>query len=208
LEAERPGPGDYTPGMREEIEAMGEDTFIALHGYMIGAHPGSPESCNCKLSGEENNDFHINLVERRTDRLTQSVVVEMTPKVRAMHRNWTLAALHSLLDESNPPYVRVSSFLLLEYRTLKRFRGRIGAVAAFWVSGSGLAYKQVQAEIEQLTDRALLTAASFSEQEVHNAAVDAKVESMAQAVRTYLHEAAGSPGHVQDAISAAAAPRK
>jgi hypothetical protein len=109
--------------MREEIEAMGEDTFIALHGYMIGAHPGSPETCNCKLSGEENNDFHINLVEQRTDRLIQSVVVEMTPKVRAMHSNWTLAALHNLLDETNPPYVRVSGFLLLDTEHINKNGG-------------------------------------------------------------------------------------
>src|SRR5262245_23127285 len=60
LEAERPS--HYTPGMREEIEEMGEDTFVALHGFMIGVHSGSPETCNCKLSGEGDNDFHINLV--------------------------------------------------------------------------------------------------------------------------------------------------
>lgn len=51
LESERPGPGEYTPGDRKSIEEMGEDTFVALNGYMIGAHPGSPETCNCKLSG-------------------------------------------------------------------------------------------------------------------------------------------------------------
>jgi hypothetical protein len=57
---------------------------------------------------------------------------------------------------------------------LTRFPGRIGPVAALWVSGSGLAYKKVRAEIEQLTGRTLLTAASFTEQEVRGAAADAK----------------------------------
>lgn len=85
---------------------------------------------------------------------------------------------------------------------LIRFRGRIGPVAAFWVSGSGLAYKRVRAEIEQLTGHALLTAASFSEDEVRSAAADAKVESMVEAVQTYLHEAAdSSPERVQDTTS-------
>lgn len=66
---------------------------------------------------------------------------------------------------------------------LKRFRGRIGAVAAFWVSGSGHAYKTVSAEIEQLTGRALLATASFSEREVGTGAADTKLETMAQALR-------------------------
>jgi hypothetical protein len=123
LEAERPGPGGYTPSMRQEIEEMGEDTFVALHGYMIGAHPGSPETANCKLSGEENNDFHINLVERKTDRLTNSVVVEMTPKIRRGHPNWTLSVLHGLLDETNPPYVRVSGFLMLDTEHINKSGG-------------------------------------------------------------------------------------
>jgi hypothetical protein len=123
LESERPGPGEYIPGDRKAIEEMGEDTFVALNGFMIGAHPGSPETCNCKLSGEPNNDFHINLVERKTDRLTDSVVVEMTPKMRKMNPSWTLTNLQNLLDETNPPYVRVSGLLLLDTEHISQSGG-------------------------------------------------------------------------------------
>jgi len=123
LETERPGPGEYTPGDRTEIEELGEDTYVALAGYMIGAHPGSPETCNCKLSGEPNNDFHITLVERKTDRLTDSVVLEMTPKMRQTKPAWTLPKLHALLNDSNPPYVRVSGYLMLDTEHISRSGG-------------------------------------------------------------------------------------
>jgi hypothetical protein len=123
LETERPGPGEYTPGDRKEIEDLGEDTYVALAGFLIGAHPGSPETCNCKLSGESNNDFHINLVERKTDRLTDSIVVEMTPKIRPANPAWTLVKLQGLLKPSNPPYVRISGYLLLDTEHISRSGG-------------------------------------------------------------------------------------
>jgi hypothetical protein len=121
LETERPS--DYTPGDREEIEHMGEDTYVALNGYMIGAHPGGPETCNCKLSGEANNDFHINLVDQKGEKFTDSVVVEMTPKIRTTHPNWTLANLQNILDDRDPPYVRVTGMLLLDTEHIHRSGG-------------------------------------------------------------------------------------
>lgn len=73
---------------------------------------------------------------------------------------------------------------------LAQVRGRIGPAAAFWVSGSGNAYKTVAAEIEQLTGRALLATASLGQREVGTAAADAKLETMAQALRTRPRQAA------------------
>lgn len=142
LEVERPGPADYMPGDRTEIEQLGEDTFIALNGFLIGAHSGSPETCNCKLSGEENNDYHLNVVERKTDRLTASVVTEMTPKLRLTKSAWTLAKLQALLNATNPTYVRVSGYLLLDTEHLSGNGGprlsvwEIHPVTRFQVCGS------------------------------------------------------------------------
>jgi hypothetical protein len=123
LEEERPS--RWTEGQaRGEVEAMGEDTPVTLAGYMIGAHPGSPESCNCKLPGEPNNDYHINLVERPTDRLWNSIVVEMTPKMRATVPQWTLEKLDGLItDINNPPLVRVSGYLLFDSEHVSRSGG-------------------------------------------------------------------------------------
>ncbi len=122
LEEERPA--HWTPGQeRTEVEGMGEDTPVALTGYMIGAHPGSPETCNCKLTGLEDNDFHINIVERPTDRMRDSIVVEMTPRIRAQHPGWTLPKLHSLLQSNTPAYVKVTGYLLFDSEHASRSGG-------------------------------------------------------------------------------------
>lgn len=73
---------------------------------------------------------------------------------------------------------------------LMRFRGRIGAVAAFWVSGSGARYSGVPAEIENLTGRALLATAHFGAREVDSAAADAKLNEIARALGTPQSNAA------------------
>lgn len=123
LEEERPS--QWTENQnRSEVEAQGEDTPVSLASYMIGAHPGSPETCNCKLSGETNNDFHINLVERPTDRLWDSIVVEMTPRIRSSVPQWTLQTLQNLItDVNNPPLVRVSGYLLFDSEHVSRSGG-------------------------------------------------------------------------------------
>jgi hypothetical protein len=66
---------------------------------------------------------------------------------------------------------------------LTRFRGRIGPVAAFWVSGSGLTYRAMSAEIERLTGRAPLATANFAEREVGTGIAEPKLEALAQALR-------------------------
>lgn len=76
---------------------------------------------------------------------------------------------------------------------LMRFRGRIGHVAAFWVSGSGQAYNGVSAEIEQLTGHVPLATASIGEREVHDDTAGAKLEAMARAIRVRLADAAAGP---------------
>ncbi len=100
---------------------MGEDTPVVLAGYMIGAHAGSPETCNCKLAGEENNDYHINIVEQADGGMTDSIVAEMTPKLRTKTPGWTLDALHSL--PGSPPLVRVSGYLLFDSEHASRSGG-------------------------------------------------------------------------------------
>jgi hypothetical protein len=123
LEEERPSQWAENKD-RSEVEAEGEDTPVTLAGYMIGAHPGSPETCNCKLSGEANNDFHVNLVERPTDRLWDSIVVEMTPRIRPSFPQWTLQKLQGLItDINNPPLVRVSGYLLFDSEHVSRSGG-------------------------------------------------------------------------------------
>lgn len=73
---------------------------------------------------------------------------------------------------------------------LKRFGGRMGALAAMWVSGSGLEYKAVAEEIERLAGRAPSVTASFAEREVRAGKADGKLDTLAQMLRLELREAA------------------
>jgi flavodoxin len=73
---------------------------------------------------------------------------------------------------------------------LTRFRGRMGHLAAYWVSASGQGYSGVRCEIERLTGQAVLTTASFSEREVLGDTAGVKLELLAQAVGAHLPGAA------------------
>jgi hypothetical protein len=123
LEEERPTTWKENQS-RKEVETLGEDTAVMLTGYLYGAHPGSPETCNCKLSGETNNDYHVNIVEHADDLMTDSIVVEMTPKWRAKIPEWTLMKLQSLPKPSGgSPLVRVSGYLLFDSEHVSRSGG-------------------------------------------------------------------------------------
>jgi hypothetical protein len=124
LEEERPS--TWMEGQpRDEVEQLGEGTGVMLTGYLFGAHSGSPETCNCKLSGEENNDYHLNIVEHDVDPQTASVVVEMTPKFRKNKPAWTLTTLDGLAPARNKrlPLVRVSGYLLFDSEHVSRSGG-------------------------------------------------------------------------------------
>jgi len=104
---------------RAEVEQLGEGNAVMLAGYLLGAHSGSPETCNCKLSGEENNDYHINVTENSDDAMTDSVVVEMTPKMRASIPQWNLTTLNALKGKQ----IRVSGYLLFDSEHVTRSGG-------------------------------------------------------------------------------------
>jgi hypothetical protein len=69
-------------------------------------------------------------------------------------------------------------------------RGKIGAVAAFWVSGSGLGYPAVGETVARLTDLPPVATASFAEREVRAGAAAAKLERLAEAIRAYVRQPA------------------
>ncbi len=69
---------------------------------------------------------------------------------------------------------------------LTRFAGHIGPIAAFWVSGSGLAYPALAREIEELTGRVPLATSSFSRREVLEGAMGDKLDVLARDIRAHV----------------------
>ena len=92
-----------------------EQHVAALVGYVLHAHAGGAESCNCDIAAPNVVDYHINLVQdanSETDPsrlVAESVIVEITHR---MHDPaWTLQALNSMAletqDGRTKPRVRV-----------------------------------------------------------------------------------------------------
>jgi hypothetical protein len=90
---------------------LGEGTAVEVKGWLINAHvTKTPETCNCYLKGPDNNDFHLNLVPRNNDMMSDSVVIELSPRSR--HTKWKLTTLEALADTIT--YVRVTGWLMFD----------------------------------------------------------------------------------------------
>ena len=85
---------------------------VSAEGYLANARQEGEESPNCKRTEAAFHDFHIWLTKNAGDDRTQSIVVEMTPGVRAQHHNWTTVALGQIVKDKLK--VRISGWLLLD----------------------------------------------------------------------------------------------
>lgn len=59
----------------------------------VGVEKQGPEFCNCHSDNDNEVDYHITLVNKRTDGFPDAVIVEMAPRVRAKHPTWNLPNL-------------------------------------------------------------------------------------------------------------------
>jgi len=98
---------------RASLRNLGEGTAVLIEGYLINAHQAkTPESCNCYLKGQDNNDYHLNLVADSSDKMKDSVVIELTPRFDRDKQGWDLSKLRGLAKERR--YVRVTGYLLFD----------------------------------------------------------------------------------------------
>ena len=106
---------------RDILEDLGEGSAVSVKGWLINAHAAALETCNCKVTGTENKDFHLNLTptkpdakkdpeEAKDEAMDKSVVVEMSPRSR--RKEWVLTKLKALADV--PTYVRVTGWLMFD----------------------------------------------------------------------------------------------
>jgi hypothetical protein len=83
---------------------------LQLEGYLAGAKSQGPESCNCH--SVDNPDFHLWLVDSPDKTRVDSVVAEVTPRVRARHPGWTMDRLRTVMN--NKTRVRISGWLMMD----------------------------------------------------------------------------------------------
>jgi hypothetical protein len=89
-----------------------EGTPVAIEAYIEKAKLSGPESTNCHGASPADRDFHINLTASPGGDRAQSIIVEMTPRVRVQHPGWQVATLNRIARAGER--VRVSGWLLLD----------------------------------------------------------------------------------------------
>ena len=114
---------------RTVLKEMGEGKKIMVVAWLLTVRPGVKESCNCRLSGKQDTDNHMVLVNPSLRRPTlqrnedHSVCAEFTPRVKLDHPNFQRAKLNKLIDpewdggNSNPRgklKVRVTGQLMFD----------------------------------------------------------------------------------------------
>lgn len=85
-----------------------EDVAVRVEGYLVGVKHEGTESTNCHAV--DYRDFHMWLVVHSSDGKSQSMVVEVTPRIRDMRPGWTDSALAGLVGQ----HVRISGWTLLD----------------------------------------------------------------------------------------------
>jgi hypothetical protein len=115
----------WSSGDRQQV-ARFEGLPISTEGYLARVKLEGPESCNCHSTDPMRRDFHIYLTKSKDQEIPDSIVVEMTPPVRANHPAWQLQAIRTLVD--NQDRVRISGWLMLDQEhanQVGQYRGTI-----------------------------------------------------------------------------------
>jgi hypothetical protein len=106
-----PEPGTWAHEQdRTQLASRGEGQAVQVVGYLISARQQGAESCNCQLTGPNNTDMHLDLVDSPSDPRAMSVTAEMTPRNRPP--SWTISILKRLANTQ--AYVRVTGLLFLD----------------------------------------------------------------------------------------------
>ncbi|HZU36747.1 MAG TPA: hypothetical protein VFA18_12590 [Gemmataceae bacterium] len=102
---------DWTPAETEAI-AQWEGIPIAVQGYLAGVRQEGKEACNCEHTEADQVDYHLWLTAEPGQGKRDSIVVEMTPRVRARHPGWRVPQVQALVD--NGDMVRISGSLMMD----------------------------------------------------------------------------------------------
>ena len=85
---------------------------LSLEGHLAAAREEGPESTNCRDQQPETRDFHLWLVGSPGQDRSSSMVVEVSPRVRASHPGWTIETIEDLVHTGQR--VRISGWLMLD----------------------------------------------------------------------------------------------
>ncbi len=98
----------WSDGQRATV-AHFEGLPLQVVGFLAGVQMEGPESCNCNDANDP--DYHLWLIDTPGNDRSQSVVVEATPRVRALHQ-WDISRICKLVQ--NGTQVRISGWLMMD----------------------------------------------------------------------------------------------
>ncbi len=84
---------------------------VMVEGYIFGARQSGSESTNCHATAADMTDWHIWFTKTAGEDRTHSIVIEATPRIRALHQ-WTLAKMDTIARDQIP--VRISGWLFFD----------------------------------------------------------------------------------------------
>lgn len=103
--------GQWPDSSRKYI-AQYAGTPITVEGYIGGLREGQPDSSNCNWTSSGYLDWHLTFTKNPRDERSQSVLAEVTPRIRMRHI-WTVDSIHSLIMDEHVP-VRLSGWLYFD----------------------------------------------------------------------------------------------
>lgn len=103
-------PTSWTRNQSRASIAFREDRGVVVKAYLRDARTSGSETTNCKLGGQDNNDFHLDLVGTKNAAKSTAVTAEITPRLR--RSGWDFGKLDFLGEEKY--YVRVTGWYTLD----------------------------------------------------------------------------------------------
>jgi hypothetical protein len=119
-------------------DKFGEGTKIRVVALALIVRPGNPESCNCRLPGQANQDNHIVLIDPSDatpsleDDEKNSITAEFTPRVRLTHKTLSRAVLKPLIDKAPNKALRVRVMGVLMFDSEHSFKPLANGRANNW----------------------------------------------------------------------------
>jgi hypothetical protein len=87
-------------------------TPVMVEGYIVNLREGTPDAANCGRPNSSYLDWHLAFTKGARDPRSQSILAEVTPRIR-LQRDWTMESIHSLLIDDHLP-VRLSGWLYFD----------------------------------------------------------------------------------------------
>lgn len=111
----RKGRNHWTDEQRQSNADLEDGKGITLVGYLYDAKYSVAESCNSFKHDLGWRDFHIWIVKNATHaNKPESIVVEITPRIRQNKPGWKLSKLRKLILSYHWVKVRVRGYLLFD----------------------------------------------------------------------------------------------